>query len=182
MPGDFPVTPPSSHTAWLLGALLVIPVVIIAATGLFPAAGSIAARPALFGLLTVVAVASLTFWGLGRRKIQLDGHQLVVKAAMFKHTVDAREVDIDRARVVDLDEHTELRPILKTFGMSLPGFQAGWFLQRDRSRSFCLVTSRHRVLWLPTRTGKSLLLSLDRPETLLSALRDASGLHAGAKS
>lgn len=182
MPRDFPVTPPSSHTAWLLGALLVIPGVIIAATGLLPAAGSGAARPALFGLVTVAAVAVLTFWGLGRRQVQLDGRHLAVKAALFKHTVDVGDVDIERARIVDLDERTELRPVLKTFGMALPGFQAGWFAQRDRSRSFCLITSRRRVLWLPTRTGKSLLLSLERPEALLSALRDAAADHPRMKS
>jgi hypothetical protein len=176
MPREFSVTPPSSHAAWLLGALLTIPVVIIAATArLIPAADSTIAKPGLaFGLVTVVAVAAWTFWGLRRRNVRLEGRQLTVKAAMFNRALDVGELDLARARILDLEERTELTPMLKTFGMALPGFQAGWFLLRDRNQSFCLITSRRRVLWLPTRAGKSLLLSLDRPDALLAALHDAS--------
>ena len=76
----------------------------------------------------------------------------------------AGDLDMDRARIVDLDERTELKPILRMFGMALPGFQAGWFLLRDRSPAFCLLTARRRVLWLPMRTGKSFLLSMERPD------------------
>lgn len=177
MPRDFAVTPPPSHVAWLLGGLLAIPVVIIGVTMqlTLPAADGTAAMSAFaFGLVTVAAVAALTFWGLGRRQVHLDDRGLQVKAAMFSHRVDTTELDLEKARIVDLDERTELRPALKTFGMALPGFHAGWFLLRDRSRGFCLLTSRRRVLWLPTRSGKSLLLSLERPDGLLDALRQVS--------
>ena len=64
---------------------------------------------------------------------------------------------------MDLDERTELRPALKTFGMALPGFHAGWFLLRDRSRGFCLLTARRRVLILGAGVaGLWLLLSIFR--------------------
>lgn len=183
MARDFSVTPPPSQAAWLLGGLLALPASVITATvALSPPAGNGAAAPGLaVGLLTVAAVAVWTFWGLGRRKVLLEGRQLIVKAAMFSRTLEVGELDIERARVIDLDERTELKPSLKTFGMALPGFQAGWFLLRSRHQAFCLVTSRRRVLWLPTHTGKSLLLSLDRPDALLAALHDASRTVPNAK-
>lgn len=184
MSRTFPVTQPPSHAAWVLGGLLSIPVIIIAvAMGAASLRPGTTALPGLaFGLLMVAAVATLTFWGLGRRVVELDAGQLRVKAAMFNHRVDAAYLDTDRARVVDLDERTELKPILKTFGMALPGFQAGWFLLRDRSRAFCLLTSRRRVLWLPMRTGKSLLLSLERPDALLEALRQVTTPSVGRQA
>lgn len=185
MSQTFSVTPPPSHAAWLLGGLLSIPVVIIAiAMGTSSWSPKHATdMPGLAsGLLVVAAVAGFTFWGLGRRAVELDARQLRVKAAMFAHHVDASDLDMDRARVVDLDERTELRPALKTFGMALPGFQAGWFLLRDRSRAFCLLTARRRVLWLPTRTGKAFMLSLERPEALLEALRQMSTSPAGRRA
>ena len=180
----FPITPPPSHAAWLLGGLLSIPVVVLAVamgtTSLRPEQAT--AMPGLaFGLLLVTAVAALTFWGLGRRAVELDARQLRVKAAMFSHRVDVGDLDLEHARIVDLDERTELKPILKAFGMALPGFQAGWFLLRDRSRAFCLLTARRRVLWLPTRAGKSLMLSLERPDALLDALRQAATPAAGRR-
>ncbi|TWI07332.1 PH domain-containing protein [Aerolutibacter ruishenii] len=169
----FPVVPPPSHAAWLLGGLLAIPLIAIAVSmHLGPSAADRgAAMPAFaFAVVIVGAVAAFTFWGLGRRQVLLDERGLQVKAAMFSHRVGAADLDVARARIVDLDERTELKPVLKTFGMSLPGFHAGWFMLRDRSGGFCLLTSRRRVLWLPTRSGKSLLLSLERPEALLDAL------------
>lgn len=184
MSQTFPVTPPPSHATWLLSGLLSIPVMVIAAAmGAASLRPDTAALPGLaFGLLMVAAVATLTFWGLGRRGVELDARQLRVKAAMFNHHVDAGDLDMDRARIVDLDERTELKPILRMFGMALPGFQAGWFLLRDRSRAFCLLTSRRRVLWLPMRTGKSFLLSIERPDALLDALRQVTSPSAGRRT
>jgi len=181
----FTVTPPPSHAAWLLGGLLAIPVVAIVVAmylGQAPVARAGALPAFAFGLATVAAVAALTSWGLGRRQVQLDARGLQVKAAMFSHRVDASQLDVARARLVDLDERTELKPTLKLFGMALPGFQAGWFQLRDRSRAFCLLTTHRRVLWLPTRSGKSLLLSLERPEALLEALRASTTSPEGRRA
>jgi len=59
--------------------------------------------------------------------------------------------------------------------MSMPGFHAGHFrLRGDFGKAFCLLTQRDRVLWLPLRDGKQqFLLSLERPQALLDALRAA---------
>lgn len=182
MSRTFPITPPPAHAAWLLGALLLVPLVVIALT--FTTADADAKAPAAMGIgIAIVAlVGMVTFLGLRRRQVLLDDGRLVVKAAMFTHRLDVSALDLARARIVDLDERTELRPGLKSFGMSLPGFQAGWFLLRDRSRGFCLVTSRRRVLWLPAHAGSSLLLSLEQPQAMLDALRTVAGTATGHRA
>lgn len=185
MPRDFPVTPAPAHAGWLLAALLLIPgaIIVVSASLVAPPAGKAAMLGShAVGLLILVAIGAWTFWGLGRRRVRLDRQQLVVQAAMFSHRLDAGTLDLQRARIVDLDERIELRPVLKTFGMALPGFQAGWFMLKDRSRAFCLVTSRRRVLWLPKRAGGSLLLSLERPDSLLDALRGISSASVDRRS
>jgi hypothetical protein len=64
--------------------------------------------------------------------------------------------------------------------MSVIGFAAGHFRLREKfGKAFCLLTDRQRVLWLPLRDGKTqLLLSLERPQALLDALR--AQLHGRA--
>lgn len=178
MPREFPVIPASPHAAWLLAALLLIPAVLIVIGGGLGATSPDQAtgEPGdMVGLVVIAAITLLVFWGLARRGVQLDGQQLLVKAAMFHHRVDIGTLDLQRARIVDLDERTELRPGLKTFGMgmALPRYHAGWFVLRNGDRAFCLVTTRRRVLWLPKHAGGSLLLSLERPDALLDALRGA---------
>ena len=59
----------------------------------------------------------------------------------------------------------------------MPGFHAGRFRLREKfGKAFCLLTDRHRVLWLPLRDGKDqLLLSLEQPQALLDALKASRG-------
>ena len=102
---------------------------------------------------------------------------LHVVAGLFSQRVPVDRIDLGRARILNLEERTELRPAIKTFGMSLPGYQAGHFrLRADLGKAFCLVTDRRRVLWLPQGGGKDqTLLSLEQPQALLDALRSARG-------
>ncbi|TGQ61265.1 hypothetical protein EN855_033645, partial [Mesorhizobium sp. M1C.F.Ca.ET.212.01.1.1] len=59
----------------------------------------------------------------------------------------------------------------KTNGYAMPGFYSGHFRLQGGGKGFALVTDRSRVLVLPVRDGSALLLSLDRPQVLLDALR-----------
>ena len=85
-------------------------VVVLFATALLPA-----------GLLSMLA----------HRQVSIEGDTLLVAGALlFARKVPIRELALDKARVLDLDEHTEFRPVLKTNGYSLPGFHAGNFRLR----------------------------------------------------
>ena len=74
--------------------------------------------------------------------------------------------------MVDLDEHTELKPSWKTNGTALPGFKSGWFRMRNRHKAFVAMTTGPRVLWLPTSKGHDLLLQPRQPQALLDRLRE----------
>lgn len=168
----FDVTPPPAY-AWMLLVVLggVLPLGIIAALWLsgepMPASGVVPA------LAIVSVVLALLLLATKRRSVELHDGMLEVRAALFRHRVAVSQLDLARARVVDLAERTELRPILKTGGMSIIGFHAGRFRLREKfGKAFCLLTDRRRVLWLPQRDGKDqLLLSLQHPQALLDALR-----------
>lgn len=166
---EFTVTPPGT-VAWIgLTLLLAVPLVLMAA-GL--TIGEAWQEPSAWlapALLVPVAVGLP--WLLRRRRVALRDHTLIVQAGFNTRRVDVRELALDKARVVDLDERIELQPVLRGLGTGLPGFRAGWFISRgDFSRMFCLLTDRHRVLWLPLRDGPGVLLSLQQPRQLLDAL------------
>lgn len=135
---------------------------------------TIADAPWRFALVAVafLLVAALLVWGLRRRVVVLEDDVLVVKAAMFSRRVAPGTLDLARARVVDLAEHVELKPTLRTLGMALPGFKAGWYRMRKGGNGFYLLTAQRRVLWLPARDGSDLLLSLEQPQVLLQRLRE----------
>ena len=166
----FAVSPPPAH-AWMLLVVLggVLPLGIIGTLWLSGHPAS-AALPALLIVPVVLAVLLLA---MKRRAVALQDGILDIRAAMYRKRIAIAELDLQRARMVNLEERTELRPLVKTNGMSLPGFHAGHFRLREKfGKAFCLLTDRRRVLWLPLRDGKSqVLLSLRQPQALLDALR-----------
>lgn len=167
----FQVSPPASYTLPILIGLLCIPLVGL---GVAVVAGEDTndLRKMWPVLLILPAVFGLLLYGYRRRAVTLQDGLLVVRAGLGTRKVATTALDLERARVLDLREHTQLRPALKTGGMSLPGFHAGAFRMRDRlNKGFYLLTDQQRVLWLPQRDGGALLLSLEQPEQLLDALR-----------
>jgi len=150
------------------------------ALGLFAGLGglALAAReePRVWWMLIpIVLVCALIAAALRRREVALDGGHLRIAAALHTLTVSVDRLDLASAKIVDLAEARDLRPFWKTFGTSAPGLRAGHFRLRDRTRAFALVTRQDRVLVLPEREGRILLLSLERPQALLDALRAVAG-------
>lgn len=165
---DFPLAP-LQQKSWL--TLVAIAVATIAITLPIPHQG--VPLPARLLLSTATAAVIL---GVGlamrRRRIRIDGRDLVVAAAFFTQRVNVDALDLAAARSVDLAERSEFAPMIKLGGYDLPGFRAGRYLLRNRARAFCLLTTRDRVLVLPRRDGKFLVLSPEKPQVLLSALNE----------
>jgi hypothetical protein len=105
-----------------------------------------------------------------RRSVALEAGTLVIRAGLNTRRVPAMAIELERARIVDLEAVSELQPSRMTLGTSLPGYRAGWFRSRQWGKGFYLLTERRRVLWLPERDGTHLLLSLQQPQALLAAL------------
>lgn len=167
MTREFAITAPDVRKVWLLPGVATFAAVVAIAYA------AITQREPMLWLVLPVLVASLALlaWMLRRTRVTLDAGNLVIAAGMLTRRVAVADLVLDKARIVDLREHRELRPLLKVFGTSLPGHTSGHFRLHDRRAAFVLVTDRSRVLVLPERSGKTLLLSLQQPQALLDALK-----------
>lgn len=173
---SFAVTPPPAYAwLWLAGMGVLLPLGIV--VGMHLSGEQLRTAGIVPVLVIVPLVFAMLLAAMKRRAVELHDGVLEVRAALFRQRVAVVQLDLERARVVDLAERTELRPVVKTGGMSLPGFHAGRFRLREKfGRAFCLLTDRHRVLWLPLRDGKDqLLLSLEQPQAVLDALKASRG-------
>lgn len=119
----------------------------------------------------LLLVWGVSTWAFFRRRITLHGQTLEVVSTFYRKRVPVQDLQLDRARVVDLAEHGSLKPQVRTNGFGMPGFQSGHYRMRDRSRAFCLLTDSQRVLYLPLRGGSVLVLSPNNPRALLAALQ-----------
>jgi hypothetical protein len=162
---EFAVPPPDLRLTMIAPALGLV-------AGLVGIGFAAREEPLVWLVLIPVALAiALLGWSVRRRHVTLEGSRLRIAGALNTATVEVDQLDLDAARVVDLREADALAPSWKTFGTSMPGFRAGHFRLRNRGRAFVLLTDTRHVLALPERSGRTLLLSLERPQALLDALR-----------
>ncbi|TDK25971.1 hypothetical protein E2F46_05020 [Luteimonas aestuarii] len=164
----FPLAPMNR----LAPLVLVVPAAGIALAVLVAPREQATPLPMLATAFMFALVIAGPLLGLLRRRITLDGHTLVVAATAYTQRIPVDAFDLDSARVVDLDERTEFRPMLGINRFGLPGFRAGYYVLRNRVRGFCLLTRFQRVLVLPRRDGRFVLLSPEQPQALLSRLRE----------
>jgi len=122
-------------------------------------------------------VIALLGIGLGkafyRRRVELAGDVVDVRSTMSRRQVrvPVAQLRLDQAEVVALQRDRRYGIRVKTNGYSMPGFYSGHFRLQGGGKGFALVTDRARVLALPVSDGSTLLLSVDRPQALLDALR-----------
>ena len=181
----FQLVPPGPRArAWLFTLCLLLPLVLTAATLAIPVltgsatslvGGSVPLTVALV-LGGLALLCGALWWVLARfmrrQALRVSADALEVCSSFYRCTTPLAELKLDQARVVDLDERTELKPTLKTNGFSIPGFHSGWFLLRNRRRSFVAITDGRRKLWLPGSGRHDLLLEPVDPAALLARLRE----------
>ena len=130
----------------------------------------------LFGPLLVAAITGLAWFAIDRlmrrHRLRLDSGGLEVATTFYRQKLAFSELQLEAARVISIDEHPEHKPMLKTNGMSLPGFHSGWFRSRALRKLFVATAGGEQLLWLPTSRGYSLLLQPRQPRVLLQRLRE----------
>lgn len=170
------LAPPGERAGLVLFLLVgALPVALVAVSVGLQVMDGAGGTGTLLLAVAITAPAFLALWWvlrvfMHRRALRASIDALDVRSSFYHCHVDLSALDLEQARVVNLDEHPELRPLLKTNGFSLPGFRSGWFRLRNRRRCFVAMAAGPRVLWLPT-DAHDLLLETRDPSALLSRLR-----------
>lgn len=126
-------------------------------------------------LAVVAPIGLFVQWAMSRQRLGVDAGGIEVVSGLFRDRVALPDLALDEARVIDLDEHPEHKPFLKSGGIALPGFRSGWFRGRRLQRLFVATAGGRRVLWLPTTRKHALLLEVRQPQALLERLRELAG-------
>jgi len=126
---------------------------------------------AAWSLAVIVLMGIGLGWAFFRRRVELAGNVLDVRSTLYRRRTPVADLRLDQAEVVDLSRDRRYGIRFKTNGYSMPGFYSGHFRLQGGGKGFALVTDRARTLVIPVRGGSTLLLSLERPQALLEALR-----------
>lgn len=132
------------------------------------------AGSALLGPLLLLQLLYLFLAARIRRAgVALNAQAIGIDTGLVSRLVALPRLAPRGLREIDLETHPELRPLLRTWGIGLPGFSGGWYRLRDGRKALCLITDRSRVSMLEDETGVAYLLSLGDPAPLRRALQAA---------
>ena len=141
-----------------------------------PGSGALIVCIILCIVLVGVAALMLSFGVAGSRLVaEVSAEGLRIRGDLYGRLIRLPELDLQHAAVVQLAEHPEYRPVLRTNGTGLPGYASGWFRLRNRQKALLFLTPADRVAFLPTRRNYVILLSVRRPEELIASLREQAG-------
>ncbi|MCU7843522.1 MAG: PH domain-containing protein [Candidatus Thiodiazotropha sp. (ex Monitilora ramsayi)] len=123
--------------------------------------------------LITLTIGALFIWfafSASSLSASLSQSSLQVHLPIYGRSIPLSALDIDSAKIVDLNHSSELKPRTRSNGIGLPGFSVGWFRLHNGEKALSAITSRENVLYLKTSENYSLLLSLTEPEIFLSQL------------
>lgn len=149
---------------------------------IIPASGRAMVFLAALGLLTFALFASIAYMGFSSMgsRFEISDRALRISNTFYGRSIPLSAIDTDSVAVVNMKSDGAYKPTLRTNGIGMPGYAAGWFRLRGKGKALLFVTDRENVVYLPTSEGYSLLLSVDRPREFMEALRSAARRQPGS--
>jgi hypothetical protein len=134
---------------------------------------AIATLIVISGLLIATTILLLMFtWSASHGSVRIDERNLQIRLPFYGRTIPIAHLDLDHAQIAGIENSaSSFQPVLRTNGIGLPGYGAGWFRLENGAKALVVLTARQRLLYLPTTDGYSVLLSLKTPEVALAKLR-----------
>jgi hypothetical protein len=130
----------------------------------------------VFGfVLLILCFAALmiakTARGAQTSTFELSPAGLRLHGDLYGRFIPASSLRGDAAhRIGEMD--TGLIPVSRRLGTALPGYLSGWFRLRDGEKALLYLTDRTKAVYVPTRSGYSLLLSVTDPDRFLARLKE----------
>jgi hypothetical protein len=122
-------------------------------------------------LLLAATILIATARGSRTSRFEVSDAGLRLRGDLYGRMIPAAELRGGAARIIDLSGTPDLQLRRRTTGTAFPGYHAGWFRLRNGEKALVYLTDMHRVVYLPTRKGYSLLLSPQQPERFVERLR-----------
>ena len=126
---------------------------------------------ALLVLLGVAWAITASIRGARGSTFELSPGGLRLRGDLYGRQIPASQLRGGAARVVDIRRDRALQPVMRTMGTAIPGYRSGWFRLANGGKALLYVTDPKEVVYVPTRAGYSLLLSVDRPSEFVERLR-----------
>jgi hypothetical protein len=123
-------------------------------------------------VVLMVATAALFSWFLVSQQhlaLLISAERLALKAPLYGRTIPLQEVLVNQIELVNLTSQSPYRLTWRANGLSVPGYDLGWFRSKGKGRVLAALT-REQAVAIPTTKGYTLLVTMQAPEQFLALL------------
>ncbi len=122
-------------------------------------------------LLSILLLLAIFAYASRQARFELSDAGLTIRGDLYGRRLPAASLITGGARALDLTQNRDYALAWRTNGAGFPGYSSGWFRLGNGEKALVFVTDRRRGVYLPTREGYAVLLSVPEPEKFLAALR-----------
>ena len=126
--------------------------------------------PTLLMLIGLALLIFSIFYSAKNSTVHITEEQLVIKGGLYGRKIPYSEINIEDAQIINLYRKREFQFRSRRNGVGLPGYQSGWFRLVNGEKALAFVTDQKEVLYIPTKNGYSLMLSLENTGRFLKSL------------
>lgn len=139
---------------------------------------TVALRKSGIVALLVVPIAISIAMTLSDNTFEMNGKRLFIRSGYSSdYSGDLHNFDLNNAYIGSLESGPKAKLEWHKGGISLPGMNAGVFSMSGGQSIFVILTDRSSVLYLPAKSGPSILVSVRNPSEILKALKQENTEH-----
>jgi len=178
----FNIVPAPTSTYLVLGGILLLMLIPFVALGydshrVYKMLGKISVHVCIelagMVLIAVLAIVFLFFASSAKKaKFTLSEQGLEIKSFIYGRTLPRDIFSSVSILKLDLRNQHTYAPVIRTNGIGLPGYQAGWFSLVNKGKALLFVTDTSSIVYLPTSKGYSVMLSVTEPEEFIDAAKE----------
>ena len=130
---------------------------------------------AIIAAATTLVIGTL-FYSPGLPEYTLTGGSLAIRDHFYPVTLGAKNIDLSRARVIDVASDPDWKPVARTNGFGNAHYHSGFFRVASGAEVRMYRGDSTRVVLLPSRNGDDpVLIETNEPTRFLSELRQKWG-------
>jgi hypothetical protein len=169
---SFELSPAGSSAVWFIALVVIMPIAIFLLVIWNEATAFNDVPGWLLGLFFGLGPAIILGLAVSSRRtrVALSQNGLTIKASFINKCWPLAELDRSRAKVIDLQKQTDLKPKWKLWGAAMPGLSSGTFKLYNGDKAHVYITDKSKIVYIPTQNG-TILLSLVRPKEFLDTLQ-----------
>ncbi len=145
----FPMIPASPKPLWFLGGIVLLLLTLV-------------------GLFSYIAYSSRTI------QFEISEEGLNIRGGLYQRLIPAESIITAKSKQIDIGKESPYEPVRRTNGTGLPGYASGWFKLRNGEKALLFVTDPSSVVYIATREGYSVLLSVQETERFLQSIGSIS--------